>query len=510
MELSNHALDEQDPYAGAGVVVRLIAYLDRLLCILPEPIKRLERFEKGLRPEEFILQREASSDALIHRENLQGYFQESVALDKLVLRYWVRQKLDYLKRIAAEKNSVKNETANLPTLPATPWHFLKRKCIDKIIVGAQPRPLVLTTAFSPPAIPGQIWFTPPELFASIAVTSALNGAPTSLLRALTANFGDLVPELVDNAGWNFNIAKHVNFLADDMRTYFSARIGAGLADQFMNALGFVWRANGRTIASGGPVPDFVYDGPLTQGRGVVLCEAKGSVTKQTSPATIKATATDGYTRQVAPFLASPPDGWPILHGYAFAFGAVPGAGDSFTHIEQTSVDPPIAAVSPSTGIISGSTPARVGLENSRASFVLANVPYMVDAIDAAISGDISALSGFGELRYQAVLARGHTFLTGPLPQPDSIDAWLGPFANGRPQGFFAVHEKTVRHLHNQLREVARDGQRRIELPVFDREYVLLMSIFGAAFADGLIYFHPPEGATRTTLLRRGEEHLVAI
>lgn len=57
----------------------------------------------------------------------------------------------------------------------------------------------------------------------------------------------------------------------------AARVGAGITDLYMNALGYTWRANAACLSSTlDPHADFIYEGGNASGHGVVLAEAHGS------------------------------------------------------------------------------------------------------------------------------------------------------------------------------------------------------------------------------------------
>ena len=65
-------------------------------------------------------------------------------------------------------------------------------------------------------------------------------------------------------------------LADVERTSFAGRIGAGITDLFMNALGYTWRDNASCLSGRlGAHADFLYADGAVSGHGVVLTEAHG-------------------------------------------------------------------------------------------------------------------------------------------------------------------------------------------------------------------------------------------
>ena len=64
---------------------------------------------------------------------------------------------------------------------------------------------------------------------------------------------------------------------------FAAKVGAGIAHLYMDALGYAWRANAACLSSSlDPHADFIYEGGNASGHGVVLAEAHGSFAKDAS------------------------------------------------------------------------------------------------------------------------------------------------------------------------------------------------------------------------------------
>jgi hypothetical protein len=293
---------------------------------------------------------------------------------------------------------------------ATPW-VNRTKSIANIAHGTQPASNT-ASGFVPPTAVGQISFTPLQLYGSVARVKALLGASVGVTNALAASAEHLIRELVDEAPPDFVFTGDVLLFADATRTAFSGDIGAAIADRYMDSLGYIWRDNARSLVPKGSVADFVYDGPPTNGAGVVFTEAKGSVTASATATSIATTTVAGYQSQVAPFVGTTQSGTPVLHGYAIGTASQPGGSNSFIHVEETST---VAASStagsgPSPGASSprGTGPSHgsggssggdhgtvepvgrpdptVALGNYRAVFALCNTPNVVDVIDSIRSG----------------------------------------------------------------------------------------------------------------------------
>jgi hypothetical protein len=51
----------------------------------------------------------------------------------------------------------------------------------------------------------------------------------------------------------FALSPYLASLADTERTHFAARMGAGITDLYINALGYIWRDNAVCLAGSGSV-----------------------------------------------------------------------------------------------------------------------------------------------------------------------------------------------------------------------------------------------------------------
>ncbi|MGX7877193.1 hypothetical protein ACVDG5_035360 [Mesorhizobium sp. ORM6] len=130
-------------------------------------------------------------------------------------------------------------------------------------------------------------------------------------------------------------------LADTERTLFTARCGAGITDLYLNALGYVWRANAACLSSAlDPHADFLYDGGNVDGRGIVLAEAHGSFAANATAKTVAAQAKRKYARQVKPDANVGSPFGHIIHGYSVAFGSKPGTSGAFLSVAETRIPKP--------------------------------------------------------------------------------------------------------------------------------------------------------------------------
>jgi hypothetical protein len=180
-------------------------------------------------------------------------------------------------------------------------------------------PSPISAGFKPPNAGNTLIFGPTALAASIARTATLRDAPPEML----ARWGDSalmeVEWLVDN-GTTFALSQYIHSLADSERTSFAGRIGAGVTDLLMNALGYTWRDNASCLSSSlAPHADFIYADGAVSGHGAVLAEARGSFAANVASAGISRQAKDKYLRQVKPHLATISPHGKVIHGYSIGF-----------------------------------------------------------------------------------------------------------------------------------------------------------------------------------------------
>jgi len=298
--------------------------------------------------------------------------------------------------------------------------------------------------FLPPPL-GGVSFAPVDLFKSIARASAMAHSSPSLVAALVASSQALIEFLVDDATAVVAFLDEVADLADAERTALSGRMGAGITDQTMEMLGFVWRdVAEQLIGSSAPLADYVYE---SAGGALVLAEAKGSISSAASQAGVDTRARNAYHRQVDPYVYTRPPGAKggasiglIEHGYAIAFAALPGpaipsppaiAADAFLAVAET--DPSLTSSSAGGGAaptgsspnlpltMPASDPQRffLRLGNYRAVFLLANAAAIVDAIDDVL---LRRDAGLRQQKFLQVRCGNEDFLIGCDPTFPPISA----------------------------------------------------------------------------------------
>lgn len=199
------------------------------------------------------------------------------------------------------------------------------------------KPSPVSAGFAAPPMAGQITFRPEALAASMARTITLRHAPDALLeRWAKAQLLEVEYMVADGAA--FALSPDLSALADAERSAFAGRVGAGVTDLLMNALGYVWRDNATCLAPGlDPHADFIYGGGAVSGHGVVLAEAHGSFAQAVTDGRIDGEARRKYLRQVKPHIGSACVHGKVVHGYSVAFGCHPTAHDTYLHIAETKI-----------------------------------------------------------------------------------------------------------------------------------------------------------------------------
>jgi len=149
---------------------------------------------------------------------------------------------------------------------------------------------MVAPAFTAPVLAPHIQFGPTALAAAIARTATLRNAPPALLAHMKDSaLSEAQILLADGPG--FELSDLLSELADSERTHFASRVGAGITDLYMNALGYGWRDNAACLSSSlEPHADFLYHGGAALGHGVVLAEARGSFAAKASDAKMAAEA----------------------------------------------------------------------------------------------------------------------------------------------------------------------------------------------------------------------------
>lgn len=246
-------------------------------------------------------------------------------------------------------------------------------------------PSPVSDGFVAPTLAAQISFRPDALAASMARTLTLRTAPDALLAHWARSQLAQVEFLVTDDA-NFELSPFITALADAERSGFAGRVGAGITDLVMNALGYVWRDNAICLSSSlDPHADFIYAGGSVEGHGVVLAEAHGSFAQSVNESRIAGEAKRKYLRQVKPHIASHCVHGDVVHGYSVAFGSNPLSLETHLHVAETRISkgkrkpiPPALQPGP---IGTGSVPTSVALTSHRSNFLLMGATQIVAWID---------------------------------------------------------------------------------------------------------------------------------
>lgn len=355
----------------------------------------------------------------------------------------------------------------------------------------QHKPSPISVGFNAPGMCKTLTFGPTALAASIARTATLRDAPPEML----ARWGDSalteVEWLIED-GPVFALTQHINSLADAERTAFAGRVGAGVTDLLMNALGYTWRDNAVCLSSAlAPHADFIYADGAVSDLGVVLAEARGSFAVNVSAASISGQAKHKYNKQVKPHLAAVSPHGKVIHGYSIAFGSRPGGAGAFLHAAETRISKPRDRRSPPSAPTPApspmSTPTTLALATHRANFSLMEAPSVVAWIDWVRTGrerpDAASLLSFLAIPYagRIFLASMEAFWLFYDYPPWPEDLWFEPrwwphFPRRRLlrrsgdgfAGWFVMEEKSAERFLNYLSAIIRSGRENmpavIELP----------------------------------------------
>ena len=246
-------------------------------------------------------------------------------------------------------------------------------------------PSPVSEGFVAPILASQISFRPDALAASMARTLTLRAAPDVLLAQWARSQLTQVEFLVTD-GASFELSPFITALADAERSGFAGRVGAGITDLLMNALGYVWRDNAICLSSSlDPHADFVYAGGSVEGHGVVLAEAHGSFAQSVNESRITGEAKRKYLRQVKPHIANHCVHGDVVHGYSVAFGSNPSSLETYLHVAETKISkskgqprPPTPQPSPRGP---GPVPTSVAFTSHRSNFLLMGAAQIVAWID---------------------------------------------------------------------------------------------------------------------------------
>ena len=342
-------------------------------------------------------------------------------------------------------------------------------------------PSPVSPHFAAPAAQSSLSFNPMALAAAIARTATTwDDAPLVLLDGLQQSALIELQTLIQN-GSAFALESHFKFLADTAGSQFAAKVGAGIAHLYMDALGYAWRANAACLASSlDPHADFIYDGGNASGHGVVLAEAHGSFAKDASAAKIANAAKNKYVKQVKPFVAKPSPFGKIIHGYSIAFGSKPTAAGSFLAVSETRISK-LRKRAASAGIAKADeapegTAASMALATHRSNFLLMGARDVTNWIDWIRLPDSSPpeRTEVPLLRFDYA-GRAYLAATPWLSRPDGSPGWIDDFFDhpgwwrfarharlsspshlGSDFGWFVIEEKAGAEFLNALSNAIRD------------------------------------------------------
>lgn len=389
-------------------------------------------------------------------------------------------------------------------------------------------------AFVPLTLAAQISFGPTALAASIARTATLRNAPPELLAHWRHSALSEAVILLED-GPTFELSKLLTSLADSERTHFASRVGAGVTDLYMNALGYAWRDNAAGLASSlDPHGDFLYAGGPADGHGVVLAEARGSFAAKVSDAAMAREAERKYLRQVRPFIGATSAHGTIIHGYAVAVGSQPGTPGAFLRLSQThrAKTKSGTAPLPSARASALPVPAGIALATQRSNFILMGALPIAKWIDW-LGGTRDLPEDAEPVPFVRFNYAGRSFLASleapaPFKTPyfpwDALDDypfWLRHWdrywrSDPWPLQWFVIEENAGIAFLNALTAMIRIGPRRdfapLELPTGDvagfapaasdvRGLVRREDYDYALFRDGLALIAGPPPRKLTGFLR---------
>jgi hypothetical protein len=355
-----------------------------------------------------------------------------------------------------------------------------------------------TSLIMPPPALSALTFTLSQLVGSMARAAAISKALPIVVNGLTLAFDGLLNSLVDTSHTDLTFLTDIEDLADNMRTAFSGFFGAGMADLYMNQLGYAFRCNGREMVARGTVFDFAYDGGPVGGSNIVAAEAKGTLAAGANLAAIQAKARNGYTNQVAPHLGLTVKGATIAHGYAICAGSqLKSTVCCEMHVEETmtatAAGSGTAAQSFPSSTVAGSggggtrfrqPNAHLTLRNYRDVFRLLGEGGILGVIEAGLRDDWQSARRAGPTQLDLVSWRGEDYVVA-RNAPVSQNA-RGPLFGLRRE----VAERILTGLSGCVRSGGIPNRFPTEIPVRapDVARELRIADGGAEFPDGLAYF----------------------
>lgn len=289
----------------------------------------------------------------------------------------------------------------------------------------------LAEGFSPPEPVMNLEFGPFALAAAVARTATLrDDAPVEVLDAVQRSTFPMLETMIAE-GSIFSLSEYFSHLADTERTLFAARVGGGITDLYMNALGYAWRANAICLSSAlDPHADFIYDGGSANGHGVVLAEARGSFSESSTAGSIRNASQNKYLRQVKPYLGKPSPYGDVMHGYCVAFGSAIRTPGAFLGVSETKISKAggSGGGAPPSGIskdaLDDGVSAPIALATHRSNFFLMGSNSVFQWIDWLQNTDRAAPPDTNSVVFLRLRYAGRNFLI-------SIPAmwWLDPFRN---------------------------------------------------------------------------------
>jgi hypothetical protein len=118
---------------------------------------------------------------------------------------------------------------------------------------------MVAPAFTAPVLAPHIQFDQPPWPQRRAHRYLRNAPPVLLAHMKDSALSEAQILLADGPG--FELSDLLSHLADSERTHFASRVGAGITDLYMNALGYGWRDNAACLSSSlEPHADFLYHG----------------------------------------------------------------------------------------------------------------------------------------------------------------------------------------------------------------------------------------------------------
>ncbi|UWF60427.1 hypothetical protein [Brucella sp. 2716] len=353
-------------------------------------------------------------------------------------------------------------------------------------------PSPVSPRFEAPQAASILTFSPVALAAAVARTATTRQARAQLLAGLQKSALAQLECLISNTPM-FELTDDFADLADTERTLFTARCGAGITDLYMNALGYVWRANAACLSSTlDPHADFLYDGGNADGHGVVLAEAHGSFAANATAKTVASQAKRKYARQVKPYVNVGSPFGHVVHGYSVAFGSKPGTSGAFLSVAETRITKPRKkALSPtSRPSVGRGVTTQMALATHRSNFLLMGMSPVVNWIDwINTAGEFPVESGpvtFVRFPYAGRWYLGNAFSIWPALRPYwwHDELWDDPNWRrlairdtivrgllGESVGWFVMEETACRAFLDSLTSMIRAGgddrPERLDLPSFD-------------------------------------------